>query len=177
MSPYISSLDSGPAHHKRSLRWSNATWSLLARLTCQRSTTLRKWSTIAMVRRSLLMTPTRTEWFKILPGEIEDVSFIPPRAHKECVNGYKWLSVVSEGKGWFQDDLKSSLMIFFIVTVTAECRWGSSLWQNILVSQLAFSAFQIHVFGNNWGSDSSRQRTCNFEFQFLVWKMLSNEIV
>ena len=29
------------------------------------------------------------EWFKILPGEIEDVSFIPPRARKECVNGYK----------------------------------------------------------------------------------------
>ena len=53
------------------------------------------------------------EWFKILPGEIEDVSFIPPRARKECVNGYKWLSVVSESKGWFQDDLKCSLRLFF----------------------------------------------------------------
>lgn len=39
----------------------------------------------------------KRDYAKVLPGEIRDISFIPQGAHKECVNGYKWLAFVSEG--------------------------------------------------------------------------------
>ena len=32
---------------------------------------------------------------EILPGEIEDVSFIPAGAHKECTNGYQWMTTTT----------------------------------------------------------------------------------
>ena len=34
--------------------------------------------------------------YEVLPGKIEDTSFIPSGAHDECTNGYQWL-VVSTG--------------------------------------------------------------------------------
>jgi hypothetical protein len=33
----------------------------------------------------------------ILPGAIEDTSFLPPEAHSKC-NKYYWLSVIGEGR-------------------------------------------------------------------------------
>ena len=35
---------------------------------------------------------------QILPGEIEDASFITQGAHKECTNGFKWMSFILRGK-------------------------------------------------------------------------------
>ena len=53
---------------------------------------------------------------QILPGEIEDTSFIPQGAHKECTSGYKWMSFISKGRTMVLLDimiLELNLMILF----------------------------------------------------------------
>ena len=53
---------------------------------------------------------------QILPGEIEDTSFIPQGAHKECTSGYKWMSFISKGRTMVLPDimiLELNLMILF----------------------------------------------------------------
>ena len=39
--------------------------------------------------------------FKVLPGKIEDTSFIPSGAHDECTNGYQWLVVSTGNAGMY----------------------------------------------------------------------------
>ena len=41
------------------------------------------------------VTMTSDQWeFRIMPSDIEDTSFINPRAHEYCSGGYRWTSMV-----------------------------------------------------------------------------------